>query len=173
MKSVLWSPGFIRSSFCLSVCLFFLRHLSTLLLQREVVSGLGSVTHWRWKGAVTHLQHVVMFQAAAVIRLGFLLIRVKNVTEFAEEAALGDDVADAWAADTRVRVSVRLCCSRWWRRKMFLHEKLWRKSDDWQHVCEEKQKDDVSPCDGNLTRMRMRSSALQDCVWCENKTRLM
>lgn len=41
-----------------------------------------------------HLQHVVMFQTAAVLRFGLLLIRVKDVTQLAEEAALADDVAD-------------------------------------------------------------------------------
>lgn len=45
-------------------------------------------------GGGTHLQHGVMFQAAAVLRFGLFLICVKNVTELAEETTLGDDVAD-------------------------------------------------------------------------------
>lgn len=43
-----------------------------------------------------------MLQAAAVLRFGLFLVRVKNVTEFAEEAALGDDVAETLAAETRI-----------------------------------------------------------------------
>lgn len=106
----------LHTSFCLSFCLFirlFLHHLSTFFLHEikkrsrvkprlDEMALLRMLMKW-WRG-VPHLQHVVMFQAAAVLRFGLFLISVKNVAELAEKAALGDDVADTWAADKNLPV---------------------------------------------------------------------